>query len=67
MGTTMSNPTRRLIQRLDDFARFSDEDGRLTRLYLSKSHGEAARQFIAWCKEIGLDAKIDASPCDFDR
>src|SRR5579863_1324355 len=61
MGTTMSNPTRRLIRRLDDFARFSDEDGRLTRLYLSKSHGEAARQFIAWCKEIGLDAKIDAS------
>jgi allantoate deiminase len=67
MGTTMSNPTRRLIQRLDDFARFSDEDGRLTRLYLSKSHGEAARQFIAWCKEIGLDAKIDASGNVFAR
>src|SRR5579863_396522 len=67
MGTTMSNPTRRLIRRLDDFARFSDEDGRLTRLYLSKSHGEAARQFIAWCKEIGLDAKIDASGNVFAR
>jgi allantoate deiminase len=50
-----------MMKRLDDFARFSDEEGRLTRLYLSKSHGEAARQFVAWCREAGLDAKIDAS------
>jgi allantoate deiminase len=49
------------MRRLDEFAGFSDEEGRLTRLYLSKSHREAARQFIAWCAEIGLNAKIDPS------
>ena len=58
---------RRLMRRLDEFARFSDEEGRLTRLYLSKAHGEAARQFIAWCAEAGLDAKIDASGNVFAR
>ncbi len=49
------------MARLDDFARFSDEEGRLTRLYLSRAHQQAARQYIAWCAEIGLPAKIDAS------
>jgi allantoate deiminase len=49
------------MRRLDAFAGFSDEEGRLTRLYLSKSHREAARQFIAWCAESGLAAKVDAS------
>jgi allantoate deiminase len=58
---------RRLMQRLDDFTRFSDEEGKLTRLYLSKAHGDAARQFIAWCAEAGLDAKIDASGNVFAR
>jgi allantoate deiminase len=67
MDTRTNSPARRLMQRLDDFARFSDEEGRLTRLYLSKAHGEAARQFIAWCQEAGLDAKIDASGNVFAR
>src|SRR3984957_6008344 len=59
--TKTESPGQRLMRRLDEFARFSDEEGRLTRLYLSKSHREAARQFIAWCAEAGLNAKIDAS------
>jgi allantoate deiminase len=67
MDTRTNSPGRRLMQRLDDFARFSDEEGRLTRLYLSKAHGEAARQFIAWCQEAGLNAKIDASGNVFAR
>src|SRR6201999_2516142 len=66
-GTTTVSAAGRLMQRLDDFARFSDEEGRLTRLYLSKSHGDAARQFIAWCGESGLNAKIDASGNVFAR
>jgi allantoate deiminase len=55
------SPAQRLMRRLDEFAGFSDEEGCLTRLYLSKSHRDAAQQFIAWCREIGLNAKIDAS------
>jgi allantoate deiminase len=60
MNAAMS-PGRKLMARLDEFARFSDEEGRLTRLYLSNAHRDAARQYVAWCAEIGLAAKIDAS------
>ena len=67
MTTMTIDAARRLMQRLDDFARFSDADGELTRLYLSKAHAAAARQFIAWCAEAGLKAKIDASGNVFAR
>ena len=56
-----ASPGRRLMARLDEFARFSDEEGRLTRLYLSNAHRQAARQYVEWCRQIGLSAKIDAS------
>jgi allantoate deiminase len=59
--TMTASAARRMMQRLDDFARFTDEEGRLTRLFLSKAHGAAARQFLAWCNEAGLNARIDAS------
>jgi allantoate deiminase len=55
------NAGARLMARLDEFARFSDEDGKLTRLYLSKAHRDAARQYVEWCAAAGLHAKIDAS------
>ncbi|HXW19917.1 MAG TPA: allantoate amidohydrolase [Roseiarcus sp.] len=55
------SPAHRMMRRLDELVKFSDEDGALTRLYLSKAHREAAKQFIAWCAEAGVDAKIDAS------
>jgi allantoate deiminase len=55
------SPGRRLMARLDEFTRFSDEEGKLTRLYLSDAHRRAAQQYVAWCREIGLAAKIDAS------
>lgn len=48
------------MARLDAFADYSDEDGHLTRLYLSEAHGKAAQQYIEWCHEIGLAAAIDA-------
>jgi allantoate deiminase len=52
---------RRLMARLDAFAAFSDEPRRLTRLFLSDAHRRAARAFIGWCGESGLEARIDAA------
>ncbi len=51
----------KLMARLDAFAAFTDEPGRLTRLFLSDAHKAAAQAFIGWCAEAGLQAKIDAS------
>ncbi len=67
MNDDVAALARRMMQRLDELARFSDEEGKLTRLYLSKAHAEAARQFIVWCNEAGLDAKIDAAGNVFAR
>ena len=61
MKDEAASPGARLMARLDEFARFSDEEGKLTRLYLSNAHRDAARQYIEWCGQIGLAAKIDAS------
>ncbi len=52
---------RRLMARLDAFAAFSDEPGRLTRLFLSDAHKRAAAAFIGWCAEAGIEARIDAA------
>jgi allantoate deiminase len=51
----------RLMARLDAFAAFTDEPGRLTRLFLSDAHRRAAVAFVAWCGEAGLAARIDAA------
>ena len=51
----------RLMARLDAFAAFTDEPGRLTRLFLSPAHARAAAAYIGWCAEIGLEARIDAA------
>jgi allantoate deiminase len=59
----MQQPTEiglRLMDRLEAFARFTDEPGRLTRLYLSPAHKAAAGQLVAWMQEAGLTAKLDA-------
>jgi allantoate deiminase len=52
---------RRLMARLDALAAFTDEPGRLTRLFLSDAHRRAAQAFIGWCGEAGLEAAIDAA------
>jgi allantoate deiminase len=52
---------RRLMARLDALAAFTDEPGRLTRLFLSEAHRRAAHAFIGWCAEAGLEAAIDAA------
>jgi len=51
----------RLMARLDAFAAFTDEPGRLTRLFLSDAHKRAAAAFIGWCAEAGVAARIDAA------
>jgi allantoate deiminase len=51
----------RLTARLDALATFTDEPGRLTRLFLSDAHRRAAHAFIGWCAEAGLKAQIDAA------
>ena len=51
----------RLMARLDALAKFTDEPGRLTRLFLSDAHRRAAQAFIGWSTEAGLEARIDAA------
>lgn len=51
----------RLMARLDAFAAFTDEPGRLTRLFLSDAHKRAAAALIGWCAETGMAARIDAA------
>ena len=53
------SPGRRLMARLDAFARFSDEEGRLTRLYLSNAHRAGG---AAICRLVRRDR-----PCREDR
>lgn len=50
----------RAMALLDDLARFTDEPGRLTRLYLSPAHRAAADATAAMMREAGLEAHIDA-------
>ncbi len=52
---------RQLMGRLETFAAFTDEPRRLTRLFLSDAHRHAAQAFIGWCREAGLEARIDAA------
>jgi allantoate deiminase len=51
---------RRAMAMLDELARYSDEPGRLTRLYLSKAHRAAAEATLALMQDAGLDSHIDA-------
>ena len=50
----------RMMARLDAFAAFTDEPGRLTRLYLGPAYRAACEQFARWAEEAGMSARIDA-------
>ncbi|NNG04737.1 MAG: allantoate amidohydrolase [Inquilinus sp.] len=50
-----------LMDRLDALASFTDEPGRLTRLYLSPAHKAAAAQVMDWMAVAGMAATIDAA------
>jgi allantoate deiminase len=59
MTQGIESPGRRLMARLDEFAAFTDDPPKLTRLYLSEAHRRAAARYIAWARAIGLEARID--------
>src|SRR6202034_3140124 len=50
---------RRLMARLDEFAQFTDEPGRVTRLYRSPSYRGACERLAPWMREAGLEPEID--------
>jgi allantoate deiminase len=49
-----------LMARADALARFTDENGRITRLHLTPAFGGAARQVLEWMSLAGMAARIDA-------
>src|SRR5580692_10119113 len=59
MALDNAGATRRLMARLDEFAQFTDEPGRLTRLYLSPSYRGACERLAEWIREAGLEPEID--------
>ena len=60
MDLDTAGAASRLMTRLDDFSAFTDEPGKLTRLYLSPSYRAACDQFAKWAVEAGMSARIDA-------
>ncbi len=48
-----------LMERLERFAAFSEEDGALTRLFLTPQHRAAANQLMDWMREAGMTAALD--------
>jgi hydantoinase/carbamoylase family amidase len=48
------------MDRLEALAAFTDEPGRLTRLYLTPAHKAAALQVQRWMEEAGMTARLDA-------
>ncbi len=49
-----------ITARIDALARFTDEPGVLTRLYLSPAHRKAADQVMAWMRDAGMAVHCDA-------
>jgi allantoate deiminase len=54
------SPGRKVFDRLDELARFTDEPGQLTRLYLSPSHKAASLQVRDWMAAAGMEVRVDA-------
>jgi len=51
---------RRVMAMIEDLAQYTDEPGRLTRLYLSDAHRRAADATLRLMQAAGLDTYIDA-------
>ena len=49
-----------IAARIDTLAKFTDEPGGLTRLYLSPAHRKAADQIMAWMRDAGMSVRLDA-------
>src|SRR5437764_16692 len=50
---------RRLMARLDEFCAFTEEPGKLTRLYLAPSYRAACEAFAAHAAAAGMSVNID--------
>src|SRR5271156_2792061 len=50
-----------IAARLIELAAVSDEDGRLTRLYLGPAHRKAADLVAGWMRDAGMATRIDAA------
>src|SRR5690242_3840548 len=51
---------RRVMTLIEDLAKHTDEPRRITRLYLSQAHRNAASATLAHMERAGLNAHIDA-------
>jgi allantoate deiminase len=49
-----------IVRRIDQLAAISQDDGRLTRLYLSTELRAAADVILGWMREAGMHARLDA-------
>jgi hydantoinase/carbamoylase family amidase len=56
----MTSLGQHLMDRLAALARHSDEQDKLTRLFLSPSHRAAADELTRWMRELGLSVSMDA-------
>ena len=59
MGFDAAGAGRRLMTRLDDFCAFTDEPGKLTRLYLSPAYRAACDAFARAAAEAGMSVSLD--------
>ncbi len=60
MELNAAGAARRMMARLDDFCAFTDEPGKLTRLYLSPSYRAACDEFARLATAAGMSARIDS-------
>lgn len=57
---TMLDFGHEVMARLDELARCTSEEGRLTRLSLTPAHKAAATEVQRWMEEAGMTARLDA-------
>jgi len=50
----------RILERAARLAEFTEDEGRITRTYLTPRHREAGEQIAAWMREAGMSARFDA-------
>ena len=60
-GSSGSGPARRVVARLDELALLSQEEGRLTRTYLSDAHRRAVDLVAGWMRDAGMSVRLDVA------
>ena len=49
-----------IVRRIDELAAISEEDGKLTRIYLTTELRTASDLILGWMREAGMSAHLDA-------